>query len=430
MEGESFYQTIIHNAPIGYVLFKLVYAAQEPVDLEFVEVNPAFEKIVGLTHEDVVGFGMSKFLPASKEFLDWISFCALVGQSDQAQEYLQYTPYRDCWYQGYVYSPKPGHVITLFYDVTEEKRISEQNSGLVSSLFDIIFELDQHLVVNNLYTGDEALLFLPREAIIGVQLPQLLPDKQLVAQLLKSCQDAERTGQPTNLEYHSILPDDKRWFRAIIVPVENVPAIKFRLVVRDITDQKTAENILKTFFMVASEFMCVVDQNYHLLYANQTIMKEARDKPDGVTGYHFTEFVYPDDIAATREAMKRVLDNGKGDGFVNRCGFDGVTWNYIEWQATYFDGLFYLAGRNISEKIAAEEEMRRDNDRLLKLVEVLQQPFSSFKELIDFALEQGMELTGSKMGSFYLYNEVNNELKIVAHTQNIKEMCQIKELSR
>jgi len=98
-----------------------------PVDLEFAEVNPAFEMRTGLKIADVVG----RRLPVDPHGIDkayWIQVLggvALTGEPIILEEYLENT---DTWYKVTAYSPEKGHVASILEDITEQKQAETQKS--------------------------------------------------------------------------------------------------------------------------------------------------------------------------------------------------------------------------------------------------------------------------------------------------------------
>ncbi|MGE5381242.1 MAG: PAS domain-containing protein, partial [Methylocystaceae bacterium] len=215
MIAERFYENVIQNAPIGYSLSKLVYdASGSPIDLELMEVNPAFEIMTGFKQEQIIGSRISTFFPNTTE---WLPFCVALTGKHGARPHEEYSPVLNRWYKGYIYSPAPNHIISLFYDITDQKRISEEKSSLMSSLYDIIFELNHDFEVIKLYSQDESYLLLPPRDIIGKKLPDLL-EEALSTRFLEVCLEAAKTGVPSVLEYRVELQGKKHWFRATIVP--------------------------------------------------------------------------------------------------------------------------------------------------------------------------------------------------------------------
>ncbi|MBC8014363.1 MAG: GHKL domain-containing protein [Sporomusaceae bacterium] len=100
----------------------------QAVDLEFAEVNPAFEMWTGLKIADVVG----RRLPLVAHGIDkayWIQVLgnvALTRQPIVLEKYLENT---DTWYKVSAYSPENGYVASILEDITEQKKAEVQKNA-------------------------------------------------------------------------------------------------------------------------------------------------------------------------------------------------------------------------------------------------------------------------------------------------------------
>ncbi|QDR81267.1 PAS domain-containing sensor histidine kinase [Sporomusa termitida] len=100
----------------------------QPVDLEFAEVNPAFEMRTGLKVAEVVG----KRLPVVNHGIDkatWIKILGDVELTGQPIMLEQYSKNTDSWYRVSAYSPEKGHVASILEDITEQKKAEIQKSA-------------------------------------------------------------------------------------------------------------------------------------------------------------------------------------------------------------------------------------------------------------------------------------------------------------
>jgi signal transduction histidine kinase len=100
----------------------------QPVDLEFAEVNPAFEMRTGLKGADVVGGRQLPLITHGVDKSYWIQVLgdvALTGKPIIVEKYLEKT---DTWYRVSAYSPEEGYVVSILTDITEQKKIAVQKS--------------------------------------------------------------------------------------------------------------------------------------------------------------------------------------------------------------------------------------------------------------------------------------------------------------
>ncbi|UMZ73498.1 HD domain-containing phosphohydrolase [Natranaerofaba carboxydovora] len=84
---------------------------------------------------------------------------------------------------------------------------------------------------------------------------------------------------------------------------------------------------------------------------------------------------------------------------------------------------------DITEQKMAKDELKKNEKGLEKLVGLFQKALS-IQELQDFALEEAVNLTGSKLGHYYEYDERNKEFKLISFTKNVMKNCDVKEFDK
>jgi len=100
---------------------------KHPVDLEFAEVNPAFEMQTGLKIADVVGQRLPEVTHGIEKayWIQLLGGVAVTGQPTIVERYLKNI---DTWYRVTAYSPESGHVASILEDITEQKKAESQKS--------------------------------------------------------------------------------------------------------------------------------------------------------------------------------------------------------------------------------------------------------------------------------------------------------------
>lgn len=91
--NDAMYQSILEHAPMGYAYHKIVCdEAGKPCDYEFIEVNPAFEKLTGLFGAKILGKRITEVLPEIvNDSFDWIRFYGDIALNGGKKEFDQYT---------------------------------------------------------------------------------------------------------------------------------------------------------------------------------------------------------------------------------------------------------------------------------------------------------------------------------------------------
>lgn len=76
---------------------------------------------------------------------------------------------------------------------------------------------------------------------------------------------------------------------------------------------------------------------------------------------------------------------------------------------------------NRLQRIRSMEDLQRNENRLRSLVGILQHTTQSSTELLDYSLEKAIELTESKIGCIYIYNEERKELILKSWSEDVLE---------
>ena len=114
--------------------------------------------------------------------------------------------------------------------------------ALVSSLDDLVFELDENGTYLGVWTTNDALLVKPRNELLGRTHGEVISE-ELGLRLKEVTVTAFETGQPQIWEYSLEVPAGLKWFQGRVAPIASAEgrAKRICLLVRDITAQKRAE---------------------------------------------------------------------------------------------------------------------------------------------------------------------------------------------
>lgn len=137
-------------------------------------------------------------------------------------------------------------------------------------------------------------------------------------------------------------------------------------VVVDISERKRAEALirekteeLEMFFQGSLDLLCIADTSGRFLRLNPEWEKVLGYRTEDLEGKDFMQFVHPEDVATTLEAISQLSSGEKVLSFVNRYRHRNGTYRSIEWRSLPIGGKIYAAARDISEKIATETALRK-----------------------------------------------------------------------
>jgi len=280
---------------------------------------------------------------------------------------------------------EPLYFISAIVNITERRQAEDalmeserQLRALVTSLDDIVCELDERGVYRNIWAADENLLLRPRAQLLGRSMPEILGGEigrlfeETIPRVLSS-------GTPENIEYPLKIMESEYWFLARINPIKfgSEAPHTVSLLVRDITDRKAAEEARRasearfaTVFnsspmaiaITGIRDNCLMDVNP----AWQTITGWTRDEVIGHPPDKFNLWVDPSE----RERMiKTMLDKGMVQGFEMRGRKkSGETVNLLmstELIMVAGEQCILSVAQDITERKRTEQEIQKRNADLL-----------------------------------------------------------------
>ena len=128
--------------------------------------------------------------------------------------------------------------------VTEALRESEARlKALLTSLDDLVFEIDENGTYLEIWTANDALLAVPRGELLGKTHREALGE-EIGLSLARVISQVLETNHPKFWEYKLEVPAGMRWFQGRVAPIAGPEGSLRRLclLVRDITEQKVAEH--------------------------------------------------------------------------------------------------------------------------------------------------------------------------------------------
>jgi HD-GYP domain-containing protein (c-di-GMP phosphodiesterase class II) len=106
----------------GFALYQVVVDAENrPVDLRFLTVNPAYEKMTGQQSKNLIGRTENEVY-GNSDPREFIEIAGKVGLTGQATQFEHYYPSADRYFGFKAYSNKRGEVTVISEDLTEQKK--------------------------------------------------------------------------------------------------------------------------------------------------------------------------------------------------------------------------------------------------------------------------------------------------------------------
>jgi PAS domain S-box-containing protein len=271
-------------------------------------------------------------------------------------------------------------------DITDQKRNEErlrrsesQLQALVSSIDDIVFELDEEGRHISIWVQDDSYLFLPREKILGKTLTEMFGEP-FARPFNEGFRQVLNHGGVFNREYRTTQPGDERWFNARygLIYEDGKPTRRVSVCIQDITVRKKAELLLRQseekFRLMAENvpgviYLCHNDELYSMIYLSERVETITGYKADEfISGrVSFTELFHPEDSAYVRTTIDNAL--AKRTSFVMAYRLRNRAGHYI-WVEEVGTGVYngdeltMLEGFicDITLRKTAEEELKRVAD--------------------------------------------------------------------
>ena len=123
-QSEARYRTLFETMGQGYALIELCRdAAGNAVDMRFVALNPAVERLVGTTAAALIGKLATEVFPGIQPV--WWETYDKVVQSGEPVRFEQYFAPSERWYEVYAYPADGDRVVALFEDFTSRKHATD-----------------------------------------------------------------------------------------------------------------------------------------------------------------------------------------------------------------------------------------------------------------------------------------------------------------
>lgn len=200
-----------------------------------------------------------------------------------------------------------------------------------------------------------------------------------------------------------------------------------RLLERDLLIQRKKDEEFESVFNLASDLVCISGMT-HFLKVNPSFSRILGYSAEELTARPFMEFIHPDDIEPTRKAVEEKLTKGISVfNFINRYRNMNGGYRWLEWMTHVIpaENILYATARDITERIEAEEQNKLNQERMESLIKISQHKAGNLQELLDYALEEAIRLTRSRIGYIYFYSEEKKEFTLNTWSREVMTECTI-----
>jgi PAS domain S-box-containing protein len=250
-DNGSEYSDLFKHILNGYAVHEIVCdSSGKPVDYRYLDINPAFEKLTGLTR-DIIGKTVHEVIPDIEDY--WIETYGKVALTGESRRLENYNETLGKWFEITVFSPAKYYFACVFSDITEHRKAEEEAHkykdylmSVLNCVADPICVKDkQHkwVLVNDAFCDISG---QSRETLIGKSDYDFFPKKEADVFWEKDNQVFE-TGMDNISE--ETITDSKGQTRSIITKktlYRNPSGEEFCVAIgRDVTSQKQVQQALR-----------------------------------------------------------------------------------------------------------------------------------------------------------------------------------------
>jgi PAS domain S-box-containing protein len=196
-----------------------------------------------------------------------------------------------------------------------EKSKIEALEILIESLDDLIFEINESLILTNVWTKDEATLFFPKDEILNTNVKNILPDS-IYEKLNEKLKLVKENGDEQYFEYQAFNTQKEvggPWYRCRIIAQKKLREQNhYTLVISNINSEMSLREQLKTItnYSPSVLYECEMNNNWTMFYISPYIKilsgYEASDfLEDKVRS--FASIIHSDDLLTVEKTIEDAI---------------------------------------------------------------------------------------------------------------------------
>jgi len=264
--------------------------------------------------------------------------------------------------------------LATFIDVTDQKHAEaelteseERYRTLTESAQDSIFLLNRNYEIQFVNDYAAAQFRSSKSGLLGKSIMELFPPER-AQKFKKSINQVFSSGEPFVSEEKIPFPGANRWLNTSLMPVKNSQGNISQVlgISRDVTFYKTAEEERDRFFNLTLDLLCIAGTDGYFKRLNPTWSKLLGFMDEELMTKPFFDFIHPDDIQPTLDAVDRLSAQNPVINFVNRYRCKDGSYRWLSWAATPHGDQIYAAAHDITGLKEMENSLKANQKVLNK----------------------------------------------------------------
>lgn len=386
--SEERFRTLFENMLEGFAHCEMLYRDDIPEDILIISVNKAFRKLTGL--EDVVGKKATEALPGIKEDIPmFFNLCARVVETGNPEQTEINSTLLGIQLSISIYSSEKGFFVAVFENITDRKKAEERKSflsAIIDNSNDGIIGKTLGGTITSWNTGAEKIYGYSAGEIVGWNVSTLVPpnysdDTRLLLEKVHA-------GEPVIHYETTRMRKDGRIIDVDLTlsPIRDNTGtlIGVSTIVRDITEQKKAEEYIKFNNALLSaqqevslDAIMVVDSKGKIISWNERFIELWHIPPDilasrsdeKVIQFVLDQLAKPDEFLARERILFAHSEDKSREEITLRDGrmIDRYSAPMVGKDGKYYGRIWFF--RDITSSKQAERVIRENEARFKNLFE-------------------------------------------------------------
>ena len=446
-ESEEIFSSFMEHSPF-YVFFK-------DQNIRAVRLSRNFEDMLGRPVNELIGKNMDDLFPSelAKSMVADDKKILKEGKKIVVEEELNGRFYSTTKFPIHI-EGKPRYLAGYTIDITNRKQTEDrlrETSYYLNNLFKYanapIITWDSKFIITRFNKAFEVLTGKSSRDVIGKHIELLFPEdtkEQSLEYIRKAVSGEKWKTLEIKVKHVDGTVKTLLWNSANIYAADKKTLVSTIAQGHDITvrkkmeeDLRESEKRVRLLLDSTAEAIYGIDLEGNCTFANQSCLRMLGYKAvEDLIGRNMHDLIHHSYADGRKMDNKmcmiyRAFREGKGVNVYDEVlwradgsSFPAEYWSYPQVTKGEVTGAV-VTFVDITDRKRAEEEIKGNESRLRRLVDILQHPSDTIQEFLDYALEQAIQMSDSKIGYIYHYHEDRGEFVLNTWSKNVMPECSV-----